>query len=292
MKADKIAFLINPASGTAASKKQAKELVSFVKEHPEYELYELNTPDDMAETTRQLAQKNYQAVFGCGGDGTLNLVSKNLLGSDTALGMIGLGSGNGFTRHQGIPLQWKKAISMADKPKIRVVDTGTINGLHFLNIAGVGYAAKISHAFKGQTKRGLLGYARTVIKNLNMEPFETIVSNENGNWRGEAWMVDFCNGSQWGNNFRIEPGARDDDGAFSAVVFKKMSVAKMPILGFRFATNSVPESADVYSFTGGAFNMQFNGELPIHADGEPIAVAKDLVEVRVLPSSLKIWTPA
>ncbi len=287
--ADKIAFLINPKSGTANSRKQAGELVAFVKDHPNYELYELQTADEMAETTNHLAQKNYSAVFGCGGDGTLNLVSKHLLGTDTALGMIGLGSGNGFTRHQGIPLKWNKAILVANKPKIKTVDTGLINGIHFLNIAGVGFAAKISHAFKNETKRGLSGYFRAVLQNIKMDPFHLNIKNEAGEWEGDAWMVDFCNGSQWGNNFRIEPGARDDDGAFNAVVFKKMSAFKIPALGFRFATNTVSQSEDVYSFAGSDFTMEFEGELPLHVDGEAIAIVKDKIEVKVIPQSLKIW---
>jgi diacylglycerol kinase (ATP) len=292
LKPNKIAFLINPSSGTSASRKQASELISFLNEHPEYELYESKSAEEMAETTKHLATKNYQAVVGCGGDGTLNLVSKHLIGSDTALGMIGLGSGNGFARHQQIPLIWNKAIKILNNPKVRTVDTGLVNGIHFLNIAGIGFAAKISHAFKGQTKRGLSGYARTVFKNLKMEPFAAQISNESGNWQGEAWMVDFCNGSQWGNNFRIEPGARDDDGAFSAVIFKKINPLQIPALGFRFAANTVPQSPDVYTFAGSEFEMKFNGNLPLHVDGEPIAIVTDNVQVKVLPNNLKIWTPS
>lgn len=289
-KPSRIAFLINPASGTQATKKQATELIQYLQGHSELELYETKTAKEMAEIASHLAEKNYKAVFGCGGDGTLNLVSNSLKGSDTALGMIGLGSGNGFARHQGIPLQWKQAIKVIEKPSIKTVDTGLINGLHFLNIAGIGFAAKISHAFKGETKRGLSGYAKTVVKNLKMEPFLTQISNEDGNWEGEAWMVDFCNGSQWGNNFRIEPGARDDDGALNAVIFKKINPLKIPMLGFRFATNSVPKSPDVYTFSGSNFSIDFKGKLPLHVDGEPIGFVEDHAEITVVPGNLKLWT--
>lgn len=287
---NRIAFLVNPASGTKASKKQAAELMEFLSKHPEYELIQTNTAAEMAEVTADLAKRNYQAVFGCGGDGTLNLISKHLQGSDTALGMIGLGSGNGFVRHQKIPLRWDKALKAAESPVERIVDTGMVNGIHFLNIAGIGFAAKISHAFKGVVNRGLSGYAKTVLTNLKLDPFSATISNENSSWQGETWMVDFCNGSQWGNNFRIEPGARDDDGAFSAVVFKKMSPVKIPALGFRFAANSVPESPDVYTFSGTRFVMDFDGIRPLHVDGEAIAMVENQVVVEVVPKNLKIWT--
>ena len=290
MKLDKIAFLINPKSGTKGTQRQAAALEEWLKQHAPNALLSLESPEDMATATLELAQKNYKAVFACGGDGTLNLISGKLLGTETALGIIPLGSGNGFARHHAIPLQWHKALAVVENPVVSVRDTGIINGLHFLNIAGLGFAAKISHAFKDQTRRGLAGYAETVVKNLKLDPFPIRIQNENGMWQGEAWMVDFCNGSQWGNNFRLDPGARDDDGTLSAVIFKKMNPLKLPVLGFRFASNQVQGSADVYSFTGAGFRMEFEGKKPLHVDGEAIGFAESAVEVFVNPGSLKIWT--
>jgi diacylglycerol kinase (ATP) len=287
---DKVAFLINPAAGTSGTKKQATEMVKFLKKNHPKTLFETETAADMREVAQTLAEKNYKAIFACGGDGTLNLVSKELVGTDTAMAMIPLGSGNGFARHHHIPLKWDKAMAIVEHHKTSVRDTGLINGIHFLNIAGVGFAAKISHAFKGEKKRGLTGYAKTVMKNLKMEPFHATLTNENSTWEGDTWMVDFCNGSQWGNNFRVEAGARDDDGALNAVVFKKMSPVKIPALGFRFAANTVAESPDVQSFAGAAFHLEFEGKKPLHVDGEPIAFIENIADVSVVPKSLKIWT--
>jgi diacylglycerol kinase (ATP) len=287
---DKIAFLLNPSSGTRGTQEQMKQLTDFLQSNNPGALYLTKSPEEMRELAKDFAQKNYKAVFACGGDGTLNLVSSQLLESETALGIIPLGSGNGFARHHNIPLRWNKAIQVVENPKITVRDTGLINGIHFVNVAGIGFAAKISHAFKNETKRGLSGYAKAVIKNLKMEPFNAVISNENGNWAGDTWMVDFCNGSQWGNNFRISPGSRDDDGAINAVIFKKINPIKIPVLGFRFANNSVPDSPDVYSFSGAGFQMQFEGLKPLHVDGEAVGMVENLVQVQVLPKSLHLWT--
>jgi diacylglycerol kinase (ATP) len=287
---DKVGFLVNPSSGTGSTRKQCVELEAFLlSEHPEA-LFESGSADEMKEIAKDLVQKNYRAIFACGGDGTLNLVSKETAGTDTAMAMIPLGSGNGFARHHHIPMHWNKAIKILENPKESLRDTGLINGIHFINVAGIGFAAKISHSFKGKVKRGLQGYAQSVISNLKMEPFGAVVSNENGEWNGETWMVEFCNGSQWGNNFRLEPGARDNDGALNAVVFKKMSPLGIPAMGFRFATNSVPKSSNVYTFSGAEFSMQFEGPKPLHVDGEAIAILENYAEVKVVSKKLKIWT--
>jgi diacylglycerol kinase (ATP) len=290
LSAKKIAFLINPAAGTAGTKKQTEELTKHLKGSKDMLLFETKTPQDMLELSKELAEKNYEAIFACGGDGTLNLVSSQLLGSETALGMIPLGSGNGYARHHRIPMHWTEAIKIMEHPKRSLRDTGLINNIYFLNIAGIGYAAKISHAFKGEQKRGLTGYARTVFKNLKMEPFHAQITNENMTWQGETWIVDFCNGSQWGNNFRIEPGARDDDGSLTAVIFKKVNPIKVPAIGFRIATQTVSKSPDIIHLPGANFLMEFDGKQPLHVDGEPVGFVENRAEIKILPKSLWIWT--
>ncbi|MBL7812840.1 MAG: hypothetical protein JNL57_11500 [Bacteroidetes bacterium] len=291
MSTPKVAFLINHKAGSRGTGKQRTDLMKHLKGRSGMSVYETQTPEEMLELSRDLAQKNYEAIFACGGDGTLNLVSSQLIGTETALAIIPLGSGNGYARHHKIPLQWNEALKVIDHPRRTLRDTGVINNLYFLNIAGIGYAAKISHAFHGAEKRGMLGYTRTVAKNLKMEAFHARVSNENSSWEGDTWMVDFCNGSQWGNNFRISPGSRDDDGSLSAVIFKKINPLKLPVLGFHMATKKMDKSPDVVTMAGAGFIMEFEGKRPLHIDGEPAGFAKKKAEVQILPKSLWVWTP-
>jgi YegS/Rv2252/BmrU family lipid kinase len=290
----KIAFLINPASGSAASQNKGRQLLSHLLQNAPsgYEVMKTNSVEEMLDVTRHLTEKNYRAIFACGGDGTLNLISSQIMGTDTALGIIPLGSGNGYARHNHIPMEWAKALAVAQNPVERWKDTGLFNGLHFLNIAGVGYDAKISHAFKNQQNRGLSGYVRTVLKNLRVESFDGNLQNENGMWYGKIWLVDFCNGSQWGNNFRIAPSARDDDGTFCAVVVKKSNPLRMPILGLGIARGKTEKLPEVYTMNGGHFLLTFQGELPFHLDGEAAGMVENHVEVQVVPKSLRLWCPA
>ncbi|MBM3399457.1 MAG: hypothetical protein FJY15_02695 [Bacteroidetes bacterium] len=286
----KIAFLINPASGNASARKKGREMAKAVRSMNSYSLYETKSPEELIALTAELAQKNYRAIFACGGDGTLNLVSSQLTGTETAMGIIPLGSGNGYARHHRISMQWEEAIKVAESPIVSLRDTALFNGFHFLNIAGVGYTAKISHEFKREEHRGLKGYMKTVFKNLKMDAFNTRVTNEHGQWEGKAWMVDFCNGSQWGNNFRVDPAARDDDGAISAVIFRKANPAKIPVIGFRLASGSIHKSSHVYRISGSKFTMEFEGKRPLHLDGEAAAIIEKTAEIEVVSKSLIVWT--
>lgn len=290
----KIAFLINPASGSASSRKKGQSLLEHLQQNApsDYEVMKTGSVEEMLDMTKHLTEKNYRAIFACGGDGTLNLISSQLLGTETALGIIPLGSGNGYARHNHIPLDWAKALAVAENPIVKWKDTGLFNGLHFLNIAGVGYDAKISHAFKDQKSRGLSGYAKTVMKNLRIDSFYGRLQNENGIWDGKIWLVDFCNGSQWGNNFRIAPSARDDDGSFCAVVIKKSNPLRMPILGLGIARGKTENMPEIYLMNGAHFLLTFEGEVPFHLDGEAAGMAVNHAEIKVLHKSLRLWCPA
>jgi len=287
----KIAFLINPEAGNAAVRRKGKEMASALKSMGGYSLFETGSPEELLELTHDLATKNYRAVFACGGDGTLHLVSSQLTGTETAMGVIPLGSGNGYARHHRISLKWEEAVKVAENPVVSVRDTALFNGNQFLNIAGIGYAAKISHAFKREEHRGLSGYVKTIFKNLKMDAFNTRITNEYAKWEGKVWMVDFCNGSQWGNNFRVDPSARDDDGSLTAVVFRKANRLKLPAIGFRLATGSINRSPDIYRISGSKFIIEFDGKRPLHLDGEPAGVIEASAEIEVIPKSLIVWTP-
>ena len=287
----KIAFLINPVSGSASIRRKGVEMMKAIKSMKGYSVFETQSAAELLEITKDLAQKNYRAVFACGGDGTLNLVSSQLVATETGMGIIPLGSGNGYARHHHISLKWQEALKAVENPKISVRDTALFNGYHFLNIAGIGYAAKISHEFKREEHRGLKGYVKTVFKNLKMDAFNIRIHNELSSWEGNVWMIDFCNGSQWGNNFRVDPAARDDDGALSAVIFRKANPLKIPAIGFRLATGKLNNSPDVYRISGSKFSIQFDGKRPLHLDGEAADIIENGAIIEVVPKSLIIWTP-
>lgn len=290
MNTDRIAFILNPSSGSARSRKQGEQLEKYLIDSHPNTLYKASTAKEIEILSLEFAAKNYKAVVACGGDGTVNLISKALLHSDTALMVIGLGSGNGYARHQKLPLNWREALKMIENPKVVIKDSGMINGVHFLNVAGIGFAARITEALRQQTNKGLQGYVKTVMQNLALSPFGIRLLNENSEWQGESWMVEFCNGSQWGNNFRLEPGARDDDGTLNAVIFKKMSPVKIPALGFRFAANSVPKSVDVHTIAGAEFSLTTSKPVHVHVDGDSVGLMEGPISIQVVPKSLKLWT--
>lgn len=292
MSGKKIAFILNKGSGNVWKRASKAHLKQYIESKTNFPLYETESAEESSRIVKELVEQKYDAIFSCGGDGTLNTISAELIHTDTALGIVPLGSGNGFARYHKIPLRWKAAVDVHKKHKVVTCDTGTINGKHFVNVAGVGYSAHITKSFKLEKGRGLLGYIRVIAKNLERDNRNFMVSSEKGTWSGEAWTVEFANGTQWGSDVYLEKTNRLDDSSMTSVIFQKISSAVLPFLAIRVFFNVTKGSSYINKLQGQNFNVEYNEILPMHIDGDFAGKSKGQVSVQTVPQSLKVWVPA
>ena len=73
-----------------------------------------------------------------GGDGTLSAAASILAGTDTALGVLALGTLNHFARDLRIPLDLDGAIGVIAAGHHQTVDVGEVNGQVFINNSSIG----------------------------------------------------------------------------------------------------------------------------------------------------------
>ena len=109
----KIRFILNPFSGV----KKNIDLRALIDQHidqsqVEYEIIFTEYAGHATTLSKDAVNKGYYAVVAAGGDGTINEVASSLVNSHTALGIIPLGSGNGFAYHTGIRRDIVKAIQL------------------------------------------------------------------------------------------------------------------------------------------------------------------------------------
>ncbi len=108
---------------------------------------------------REIENKSRLVIVG-GGDGTLSSCAEILAGSEVALGVIPLGTGNTFARSIGIPVELKGAVQVIAKGRIERVDVGKCNQQIFLNSVSLGLSSEIAGALTGDVKKkfGLLAW--------------------------------------------------------------------------------------------------------------------------------------
>lgn len=76
------------------------------------------------EIAAEKAREGVYAVVAIGGDGTINEIARSLVHTQTALGIIPCGSGNGLARHLQIPMEAKRAIDVINEGLTEIIDYG------------------------------------------------------------------------------------------------------------------------------------------------------------------------
>ncbi|MFQ5334917.1 MAG: diacylglycerol/lipid kinase family protein, partial [Flavobacteriales bacterium] len=151
----KVRFIINPHSGVGKKGKLQRTIEACLKQRQvEYEICFTEGPGHATLLCEEAVKAGYEAVVTVGGDGSVNETARGLVHTDTALGIIPAGSGNGFARHCRIPLNKAKAIDAICNMNTALNDTGKLNDQLFVGTAGLGFDAHISRLFTGFGKRG------------------------------------------------------------------------------------------------------------------------------------------
>lgn len=90
-----------------------------------------------------------------GGDGTIGVAAGALLGTDTALGILPLGTRNHLARQLGIPADIPGAVQTIANGKERAIDVATVNGFVFVNNASVGFYPSMVRSRDEKRRHGL-----------------------------------------------------------------------------------------------------------------------------------------
>lgn len=291
-------LIVNPASGPATRRLPRRDRLAFVSQRlralgaTTIRATETTGPGDGARAVRAALDAGTDRVVVWGGDGTLNEVASGLIDTGTCLGVIAGGSGNGFARGLGLPLEVDAAVSVAMHGQARDIDTGLVEGRTFLNLAGVGFDAAVADRFNtANLRRGLGPYMSSILQEWRtFEPLRFRVRlDEAVPVDLEAHFVVVCNGQQYGHGARIAPAAAFDDGQFDVVAVPRITAARVARHGWRLFSGSLAQVPGV--FTGRASRIQLSQDRPlaIHLDGEVLdPAASRTFEVR--PRSLRVMT--
>jgi diacylglycerol kinase family enzyme len=93
---------------------------------------------EIAELTRRAVKENSQIIVAGGGDGTVNAVANELMGTSIALGVLPLGTLNHFSKDMQIPQNLEDAVRTLITGRAVPVDVGEVNGRFFVNNSSLG----------------------------------------------------------------------------------------------------------------------------------------------------------
>lgn len=285
----KVLFIVNPYSGL----KDWEKVFNYVKRFwggtkNRFEISTIWRLGDGETLARKAAQDRFDMVVAVGGDGTINEIARGLLNTDTALGVVAGGSGNGFARALGIPMSRKKGIQRLLKPTFRQLDVGEVNGKIFLVTCGAGMDAQISHIFQMGPRRGLLAYYVAAARIFfGYQPPLMKIRYDGKEIEARPVLITAANMEQYGGGVKIAPGASPFDGYLDLAIVAHaqpwLMMYHLPklLLGF---IKKVPKTR-IIKFTEATIITEASG--PVHIDGDPVEPSNTL-HIKVLPGALKV----
>lgn len=290
----KTRFIFNPRSGHNARNPHLLERArAFIREHGlDADVVPTEHPRHATELARRAVDDGCDLVVAIGGDGTLNEVAAGLVHTPAILGLIPCGSGNGLGRHLGIHGPGDGAFRTLLEGRVRVIDTGEVNGLPFFNAMGFGFDAEIAHRFSLLTRRGLAGYVRTTLSALlSYRAQSCLIHDGAASLRLRVFLLTVANSDQYGNNCFIAPGAQVDDGQLDLTVITRADAFNAAPLAARLFLKKISGSSSVARLRAARFTIERSAAGLVHTDGEPHP-ADAILEVVVRPASLRIMVPA
>ena len=285
----RIVFVVNPISGTQGK----KAILKWIDERLDRSIYDYSiVKTEYAGHATQIAaaavQDKVDIVVAIGGDGTINEIARSLVHTETALGIIPCGSGNGLARHLRIPMEPKAAIDILNQGHQVCIDYGKINNIPFFCTCGVGFDAFVSLKFADSRKRGLLTYLEnTLHESLTYQPETYEIENEEGTVKYKAWMIACGNASQYGNNAYIAPQASLTDGLMDVTIMEPFTVLDVPSLSFQLFNKTIDQNSRVKTMRAKKIKIHRQKDGVMHFDGDPLMAGKEL-EVEIIPSGLYV----
>lgn len=292
MSQKRLTLIINPNSGTL-SKKGIEGWLPGRIERLGYEIDIRHTagPGDATVIAKDCASRGDYGVLACGGDGTVNEVASGLVGTETALGILPAGSGNGLARHIGIPVDVALAVRVIAQDNIQDCDYGTVNGKPFFCTYGVGFDAAVSMRFAEKHRRGLNSYVQSALDEfIKYRPANYEITVDNQMLTDRAFLVAVCNASQYGNNAFIAPSASISDGLLDVIVVHDGNILEKAWMGVEMLTGAIGNHGRVKVFRTPSIKIKSKEAMAAHIDGDPCSFNGE-VDIRCIPGKLKIFVP-
>jgi YegS/Rv2252/BmrU family lipid kinase len=285
----KVLFIINPYSGL----KNWEYVVQYIKRiwGPSGHKFEIAATWKVGEgenLARRAVNDHLDMVVAVGGDGTINEGARGLLYSDTALGVVPGGSGNGFARDLGIPLVRIFAVKRLLHPHFKHIDVGEVNGKIFLVTCGAGMDAYVSHIFEAGPRRGLWSYYLASIKIFfGYKPPKMKIIHNGETMEVEPVLITAANMRQWGGGVKIAPDASPFDGFLDMAIVDKMSPWRTLYHLPKLLLGNVKKAPTTKIFRFKELTIVTDSSEPVHIDGDPMEPSNTL-HIKVLPSALKV----
>lgn len=286
----KILFVINPISGGKTKMEWETSIKQFFKELPfDIDFFVLDGKNDVESVNYWINTVQPQTVVAVGGDGTVSLVAKQIIGKGINLGILPAGSANGMAKELGIPDDPNAAMQIIANGNIKAADAIQINKDHIcLHLSDIGLNAQLIKHFEEGKLRGKWGYATKVLKTLwTKSTMKVRIITDNHEVEHVALMVVLANATKYGTGAVINPVGDLYDGQFEVVIMRRLAISELFKMWFRPQPFN-PKKIRIFPAT--SVFIQTRRKVHFQVDGEYLGKVRQ-VEANILKGQLKLVVP-
>jgi YegS/Rv2252/BmrU family lipid kinase len=242
------------------------------------------------------AEGGAAAVIVGGGDGTILSVASRLIDTDTALGVLPLGTANLLARDLDIPLTLDEAVTALLSAGRQRIDVAEVNGEPFLNNAVLGLYAKLAR--ERERSRGRMTLWRWVkliaraLRMLTRYPRLRMRVDFGQGPRAVKAMTLTVSNNVYDGGFRAPfKRSRLDRRELGVYIAKHKSIWSLLRFGAEILTGNWVRDRDLESATAETLTVDAKPRrLRITADGELRLMTTPLV-FRIRPAALTVLVP-
>ncbi|HEY0656708.1 MAG TPA: diacylglycerol kinase family protein [Chryseosolibacter sp.] len=289
----KVLFVLNPSSGNAGNDKAILRIHELaVEKEFDFKFLYTNGRNDDERIANDLALYKPDRVIAGGGDGTIQLVARNLVGKNLLMGIIPLGSANGMATALGIPANPVEAVStIVTAEHFIPLDLLRFNDNHLsIHLGDIGINALMVKKYEEDSQKGMLGYAKYLLSSIKESPLlKYSIKTPEQVYEREGYMLAFANAHQYGTGVHISQG-EVWDGKFEIVNVPRVALDQIIKAGLTALNVFVDKNmfSDVISCTKA--EVTIDREVDFQIDGEYMGKVKSL-KVEIVPSAIKLLIP-
>lgn len=253
---------------------------------------------------RNKIEEGYSKIIVVGGDGTMNEVingvfaQKRIHTTEVMLGMISVGTGNDWARMFNIPLDYEEAVRTIKMQKTFIQDAGMVRYLkngkewnrYFVNIAGMGFDARVTeraNRMKDRGRNGNLLYFYNIFSSLlRYRSMTARISIDGTTFDRNIFLLNVGIGKYNGGGMIPVPHAIADDGLYSITLIKKIGKLNVMANIKRLYNGSITKHSKVETYTARSVLIDAPDLLKIETDGESLGHGP--MRFHIIPKSVRV----
>ncbi|MBM3688320.1 MAG: YegS/Rv2252/BmrU family lipid kinase [Actinobacteria bacterium] len=292
-----VTIIVNPTSGGGRAGKAMPSFVGALQALGVRAIVEASRDArDLRARIAQTRDAGAREVVVAGGDGTLHHAVQELAGSETALAILPVGTGDDNARTLGIPLRdpagAARALAEGVRRRVDLAEVTAADGTqrYFLGVLSAGFDSFVNERANRMTwPKGKARYVVAIAGELRtFRPVEYTAILDGREIREGAMLVAVGNGVSYGGGMKVCPGAVPDDGLLDVTWLHAVSTPTFIRVFPSVFSGTHVNKPFVSTYRAREIELSAPGQLA-YADGERVGPLP--ISIRLRPGVLSVIVP-